>query len=101
MKRASRSLSLAPSAVRTHAELLLLTRTMSDTPRAWIQMDEGGVDIVEQRNGRPSTASVRLTRDDFIRLARWYFREQRISAATVRKWDRRRRRPPASAGRGA
>lgn len=68
----------APNQVRSKKETCQLARDNFDTKHGWILADDRTVTIAQQEAGKEPSGKVTLPRAEFLRLARWYFRPQRI-----------------------
>lgn len=77
-KKAAPQKMLSPHEARRTRDAIRLQRDNVDTRHGWILLDGGSVVIAQQQDGQPATAMVTLPRREFARLARWYFRPQRL-----------------------
>lgn len=69
---------MRPCDAKTLKQICQLRTDASHTPNGWLMVDHGGEVIIHnQRNGQPSTGSVRFKRSEFVRMVRWYLTEQK------------------------
>jgi hypothetical protein len=62
----------------TPSKIDQLPRSGHDLENYWILTDGFNVSIHQQHNGEASKQAVSVPKKDFDKLARWYFRQQRL-----------------------
>lgn len=81
MKKKQKHRYLSPAQARTHDDQCKLNRDNINGRRGWILLDGASVSIAEQTVGESAKAIVSLSRSDFEKLVRWYFKPQKLRAS--------------------
>lgn len=82
MKKNAKARYVSPAQARTHDDQCKLNRDNINARHGWILLDGPRVSIAQQTTGEAAKAIISLTRTDFEKLARWYFKPQKLRRAS-------------------
>ena len=69
---------LAPMNARTFEQVCSLNRDNTESGDFWLMAGPDEITITKQRMGEAVEQSITVDRSDFLKLVRWYMRDQKI-----------------------